>query len=141
MFLGPAAAVPIMLLSVYGMGFGKETVIPIYIKILMSLSYLRYGLEGLVAAMYGYDRANTICPDTEVYCIFSNSKFLRTVLGFEEVSFQYAITGLIINYLIFSIIAFYMVKFRISTAASNYVVVQYASRFVKKYFNLSLYKY
>lgn len=36
MFLGPITSVPLMLLAVYGIGFGKEVVIPQYVKVLVS---------------------------------------------------------------------------------------------------------
>nr|CAD7438986.1 unnamed protein product [Timema bartmani] len=70
-FVGPAMAVPLMLLAVYGLG-GESTNIPLYIKPFMYMSYLRYALEGLVIATYGNNRAALICPDEEVYCHFKS---------------------------------------------------------------------
>lgn len=69
MFVGPAFSVPFMLLAVYGMGNGSDdNAIPLHYRMAMSLSYLRYGLEGIVVSIYGDNRAPLICPDTEVYC-------------------------------------------------------------------------
>jgi hypothetical protein len=61
MFTGPVLSVPLMLLSCYGMGSGSET-IPFLIRIAMSFSYLRYGLEGIIVTMYGNDRQPLDCP-------------------------------------------------------------------------------
>lgn len=130
-----------MLLSVYGIGYGREIELSPFIKVAMSFSYLRYGLEGLIDAMYGYDREDSICPNNEVYCMFAKAKFLKMVLGFEDVNFFVSIVALISYYLLFTITAFYMIKIRISTTHRNNVAVQYLGRFVKTHLNFAAYKY
>lgn len=141
MFVGPICTVPLMLLAVYGIGYGREIEISPYIRIMMSFSYLRYGLEGLIDAMYSYDRADTVCPDGEVYCMFAKAKFLKMVLGFEDVNYLVSIVALIMYYLLFTITAFYMIKIRISTTHKNNIAVQYLGRFVKTHLNFAAYKY
>lgn len=141
MFVGPICTVPLMLLSVYGIGYGREIVVSPYIKILMSFSYLRYGLEGLIDAMYGYDRVDTQCPPEEVYCMFAKAKFLKMVLGFEDVSYFVSVVALTLYYLLFTITAFYMIKVRISTTHKSNIAVQYIGRFVKTHLNFAAYKY
>lgn len=140
MFIGPIVTVPLMLLAVYGIGFGREIEVSPYIKIMMSFSYLRYGLEGLIDAMYGYNRKDTVCPDGEVYCMFASSRFLKMVLGFEDVSFLVSIVALIVYYLLFTISAYYMIKIRISTTHRNNMAVQYLGRLVKTHLNFAQYK-
>lgn len=141
MFVGPVCTVPLMLLSVYGIGYGRGAELSPYIKICMSFSYLRYGLEGLIDAMYGHEREDTICPESEIYCMFSKASFLKTTLGFQEVSFAVALVALIMYYLLFTIAAFYMIKMRVATSVSNNVAVQYLGRFVKTHLNFAAYKY
>lgn len=141
MFVGPVCTVPLMLLAVYGIGYGREIELSPLIKLFMSFSYLRYGLEGLIDAMYGYNREDTICPDSEVYCMFAKANFLKMVLGFEDVSFLVSIVALCMYYVLFTVTAFYMIKIRISTTDSNNVAVQYLGRFVKNHLNFSSYKY
>lgn len=138
MFIGPVTTVPLMLLSVYGIGYDSEK--PTYVKILMSFSYLRYGLEGLLDALYGYDRADTVCPDSEMYCMFVKADFLKSVLGFNHSSYLVSIVALWFYYLLFTISAYYMIKIRLSISASNYVAVQYIGRFVKTHLNFATYK-
>lgn len=140
MFVGPVMTVPLMLLSVYGIGYGRGVELSPFIKIIMSFSYLRYGLEGLIDAMYGYDRKDTICPDTEIFCMFSKAKFLKMVLGFEDVNFIVSIVALTMYYILFTVAAFYMIKMRLSLTSSN-VPVQYIGRFIKTHLNFSSYKY
>lgn len=141
MFVGPICTVPLMLLAVYGIGYGREIEISPYIKVAMSFSYLRYGLEGLIDAMYSYDREDTVCPNGEVYCMFAKAKFLKMVLGFEDVNFLVSIVALVMYYLLFTITAFYMIKIRISTTHKNHVYVEYLGRFVKTHLNFAAYKY
>lgn len=141
MFVGPVCTVPLMLLSVYGIGYGRYIEISPYVKIIMSFSYLRYGLEGLIDAMYGHNREDTICPDNEVYCVFSKADFLKTILGFEEVNFYVAFVALTMYYLLFTVAAFYMIKMRVATTTSNIIAVQYLGRFVKTHLNFATYKY
>lgn len=141
MFVGPVISVPMILLSCYGIGYGKETYIPPYLKFFMSLSYLRHGLEGLVAALYGGNRLDTICPETEIFCMFKKSKFLLVMLGFDGVDFSYSVSCLAIFYVVFTLAAFLMIKQRLTFNSSNYIAVQYIGQFVKTHLNFTSVKY
>lgn len=67
-----------MLVAVQGMG--ETETLPIYRKLIMYLSYIRYGLEGLVTALYGYNREVLVCPPTEIFCQFKMPRqILRTM--------------------------------------------------------------
>jgi hypothetical protein len=66
-------AVPLMLLSSYGMGWGEEPV-PALIRFAMNFSYLRYGLEGIIVTVYGLDRESLPCPID--YCHLRDPKTL-----------------------------------------------------------------
>lgn len=138
MFVGPVLTVPMMLLAIYGIGNGPVEP-PIYVRLLMSSSYLRYGMEGLIAAIYGYDRGRTECPDAEVYCAFSSADYLRQFMGFGEADFAVAMAGLAFYYVLFTVAAFFMVRMRISRTRSQYVAVQYVSQLVKKHLNFASY--
>lgn len=84
-FTGPALSVPLMLLAVYGLGYGSDNT-PIYMKFFMSLSFLRYGLEGLVTAIYGGNRPNLVCPGEDIYCHYRNPKTIISLAGMENAS-------------------------------------------------------
>lgn len=141
MFVGPVLTVPLMLLSVYGIGFGKEIEIPVYMRIIMSFSYLRYGLEGLIDAMYGYGRSDSVCPESEHYCLFNKADFLKTTLGFNDANFFVSMVALFGYYLVFTIGAFYVIKIRLSASRRQYAIVQYVEQLLKTYFNFTPYKY
>lgn len=138
MFLGPSVTVPVMLLAVYGIGDGKGD-IPMFVRALMSVSYLRYGLEGIIAAIYGYGRADMICPEEEVFCPYKKPKFLMVQMGFENVNFYVSAIALIIFYLVFNCGAYLMIRRRLSQSNRSNAAVQYIGRLVKTHFNFSSY--
>lgn len=140
-FVGPVLSVPMILLSAYGVGYGKEIYIPSYLRFFMSMSYLRHGLEGLVAALYGNDRSDSICPETEMFCMFKKSRFFLSLLGFEGVDFTYSVSCLVIFYSVFTLAAFLMIKQRLAFNSSNYIAVQYIGEFVKTHLNFASLKY
>lgn len=140
MFVGPVMTVPLMLLAVYGMGFGPDGY-PFYMRIIMSLSYVRYGLEGIIDAIYGYKRVDLYCPDTELFCMFRNSEFLKDFLGFHDADYMVSVVGLCMYYVFYTTAAFFMIKTRISRTKTNYVAFQYVGAFVKNHLNFASYKY
>ena len=79
MFVGPAMTVPLMLVAVQGMGSAEP--LPIYRTFVMYLSYIRYGLEALITATYGYNREKLPCPDVEIYCHYRIPRELLMVMG------------------------------------------------------------
>ncbi|GJQ65231.1 hypothetical protein Trydic_g7361 [Trypoxylus dichotomus] len=84
MFLAPACSVPFMLLAVYGMGFGHVG-IPIVMKVLMHLSYLRYSLEGILNSVMR-NRGPIPCHvEEDKLCLaFSDTNVFLEMMGFEE---------------------------------------------------------
>lgn len=141
MFVGPVFTVPLMLLAVYGIGFGRGVIIHSYVRLLMSLSYLRYGLEGLIAAIYGYNRTDMICPEEEVYCQYVKAQYLMINMGFENVDYFMSIIAVCIFYLIFNFFAYYLIKRRLSIKRTNLIAVQYIGQFVKTHLNFTSYNY
>ncbi|PNF38654.1 ATP-binding cassette sub-family G member 1 [Cryptotermes secundus] len=62
-FLGPAISVPVMMFAGFGVNLRD---MPSYLKWGSHISYLRYGLEGYISAIYGYGREVLDC--VEFYC-------------------------------------------------------------------------
>jgi len=81
-FMGPALCVPIMLLATYGLGYGRP-VIPLPMRLIMNLSYLRHGLEALLIAVYGGERPAMQCPPEE-YCHYRTPKNVLLIAGMEN---------------------------------------------------------
>lgn len=60
--------------------FGIENPQPFYRILLMYLSYIRFGLEAIIAAIYGYDR-KVPCPPEEMYCYFGTPWQVYKLIG------------------------------------------------------------
>lgn len=128
-----------MLLSVYGVGSGREH-IPIFIRFIMSLSYLRYALEGIVQSIYGFNRTDMICPPEEGFCPYKKPAFLLRIMGFENLNVNVSIFALSLFYLVFNILALVLIKSRLSVRTKTSWPIQFVSEVVKTYFNFTPYK-
>lgn len=137
-FIGPVCAVPLMLLSVYGIGTG-QTSIPIFIRCIMSLNYLRYGLEGIVQSIYGFDRGDMSCPEDENFCPYKKPIYLLKNMGFENLSVNISIAALISFYIIFNLMAIMLIKNRLSVRRTDLWPIRIVSRFIKNYLNFTPY--
>ncbi|XP_068141554.1 ATP-binding cassette subfamily G member 4 [Drosophila tropicalis] len=140
MFMGPVLAVPLILLSIYGIGYGKDAYISPIMKFLMSMSFLRHGMEGLVAALYDYGRGDTICQDEELFCLFKKSQFLRVFLGFDNTNYLWSVTCLFGFYLLFTIAAYILIRQRLKRSTAN-PIVAYVLQLLTKHFNFTSYNY
>ncbi|CAH0561477.1 unnamed protein product [Brassicogethes aeneus] len=75
-FLGPTLSVPMMMFAGFGVSLQD---LPPYLYWGSYISYLRYGLEGIVGAIYGLDRPTLDCPE-DAYCHYKYpKKFLEDV--------------------------------------------------------------
>lgn len=63
-FMGPCLSVPMMMFAGFGVTLRD---LPIHLRWGSYISYLRYGLEGMVGAIYGLDRPVLFCPEDD-YC-------------------------------------------------------------------------
>ncbi|KAH8284489.1 hypothetical protein KR044_010297 [Drosophila immigrans] len=140
MFMGPVLAVPLILLSIYGIGYGKDGNISPLMRFLMSLSFLRHGMEGLVAALYDYGRGDTICEDTEMFCMFKKTQFLLTFLGFQDMHYLWSVCCLIAFYIFFTVAAYILIRQRLKKTQSNRILT-YVLQMLTKYFNFTSYNY
>lgn len=86
-FLGPISTIPMVLFSGF---FSNLNDIPYYIKWLPYASYLKYGFEASMIAIYGLNRPKLEC--TVLYCHF---KYPKTFL--DQMSMKDDMTSYIID--------------------------------------------
>lgn len=108
--------------------------VPLVFRICMALNYLRYSLEGVIESIYGFGRSDSICPNGEMYCHFKKPDFLMRVMGFGDRSMLRSIVGLILSYLVFNIVAFLLIKNRLSVTQRKHWLIRVVSSYVKKIF-------
>lgn len=124
--VAPHIIAVLLAFAVYGMGY-RNTIEP-FMKVMMSLSYLRYGLEGFTGSLF-YLRKPLECK--EVYCHYRNPAVLMEEMGMKgsspEVNFLYICISLIL----FRIIAYISLKYRMTSELRN-KLVHYAAKIVKQ---------
>lgn len=111
MFVGPVLAVPLMLVSIQGMGSLEP--LPIYRTFIMYLSYIRYGLEGLILATYGYGREKLPCPPEKIYCPLCVPRELIRIMQMERASLWLDFVALFAILLVLKVLSFYLLRQRI----------------------------
>ncbi|KAJ2949943.1 hypothetical protein O0L34_g11268 [Tuta absoluta] len=134
-FTGPCLSVPLMLLAVYGIGNGDDPP-PLIWRLARSCSYMRYGLEGLVAAVYGYGRADLKCPDKVDYCEWKSVKYFVKMMGMAGVSFWTDFAVLVVMLIGMNLAGYYLLRQRLSP---NYAfrAIKVIGRFIKTKMSIS----
>ncbi|XP_063388514.1 ATP-binding cassette subfamily G member 4 [Cydia fagiglandana] len=109
-FLGPSLSVPMMMFAGFGVTLRD---LPSYLYWGSYVSYLRYGLEGLINAIYGMNRPVLACED-ELYCHYKYpSKFLKEIAMRSDM-FWWDILALTVNVVVLRILAFLLLKWKLN---------------------------
>ncbi|XP_050422486.1 ATP-binding cassette subfamily G member 4 isoform X3 [Adelges cooleyi] len=110
-FLAPVMSVPFLLFSGFFVSFDA---IPIYLRWITYLSYIRYGFEGTALATYGYDRAILKCH--QVYCHFKKPSTTLRELDMVHADFALDIGALIVIFFVLRISAFVFLRWKLKSA-------------------------
>ncbi|XP_046663977.1 ATP-binding cassette sub-family G member 1-like isoform X2 [Homalodisca vitripennis] len=106
---GPLAIMPWVIFSGFFLHISDA---PSPLQWLFHISYLKYGLEGLMLAIYGYDRGRIACSDD--YCHFRKpSKFLKE-MDMSDASYILALGVVVSMYLVIKVVTFYMLRYQLS---------------------------
>ncbi|XP_053980636.1 ATP-binding cassette sub-family G member 1-like [Hylaeus volcanicus] len=133
-FVGPAISVPLMLLAVQGLG--ETQTLPVYRKLIMYLSYIRYGLEGLVTALYGFNRENLYCPPEEIFCEFRAPRQILLTMQMENVVFWVDVVALIVILVLLKILTYYLLRQRLKPNRT-FRALHLIGRLIKNHFDFN----
>lgn len=95
-------------------GFGVSLRdLPSYLYWGSYISYLRYGLEGIVGAIYGLNRPTIDCPD-DTYCHFRYPKKFLSEISMKGDQFCNDMIALLINLFFLRIVAYALLKWKLN---------------------------
>lgn len=94
-------------------GFGVTLKdLPSYLYWGSYISYLRYGLEGIVGAIYGLDRATIWCPD-DAYCHYKYPKKLLEDIAMKGDQFGNDVIALVLILFFLRIVAYVLLRYKL----------------------------
>jgi len=109
-FIGPVISVPLMMFAGFGVTLRD---IPKYMVPGTYLSYLRYGLEGMVLCIYGGGRERLDC--NAKYCHYRYPDKLLYEVAMDESEMYIDIIGLVLNVLLLRVLAYFCLRWKIKS--------------------------
>ncbi|KAF6211239.1 hypothetical protein GE061_014355 [Apolygus lucorum] len=107
-FLGPVTSIPVLLFSGFFVNFST---IPWYLQWVTYVSYIRYGFEGCMIAIYGGNRPKLHC--SEAYCHYrSPSKFLEA-MDMKGAVFWIDVVALVGFFVLLRVCAYFALKLKL----------------------------
>lgn len=82
-----------------------------YLQWVFDISFLRYGFEGIIIAIYGYDRPKMQC--SVEYCQFTYPKQLLKEVGMHHSDYWYSMAILGVFYIVLDTSAFLLLRFKL----------------------------
>ncbi|KAG8038341.1 hypothetical protein G9C98_006668 [Cotesia typhae] len=107
-FAGPTLSVPMMMFAGFGVTLRD---LPPYLKWGTYVSYLRFGLEGYIAAIYGQNRRDLEC--VEVYCHYKKPKTFLKDIAMRDDQFWNDIIALLGMLIITRTFAYYLLRWKL----------------------------
>lgn len=110
-FLAPVMSVPFLLFSGFFVSFNA---IPVYLRWITYLSYIRYGFEGTALATYSFNRAKLKCHQT--YCHFKDPLTTLEELDMDDADFTLDIAALCLIFVVLRISAFLFLRWKLKSS-------------------------
>ncbi|XP_012147448.1 ATP-binding cassette subfamily G member 4 isoform X2 [Megachile rotundata] len=110
-FLAPVMSVPFLLFSGFFVSFDA---IPVYLRWITYLSYIRYGFEGTALATYSFGREKLKC--FQIYCHFKNPETTLEELDMLDADFTLDILALLLIFVVLRIVAYLFLRWKLKTA-------------------------
>ncbi|XP_018319945.1 ATP-binding cassette sub-family G member 4 isoform X2 [Agrilus planipennis] len=109
-FLAPVMSVPFLLFSGFFVSFDA---IPVYLRWITYLSYIRYGFEGTALATYGFNRPKLTCSSQ--YCHFKSPKTTLEELDMVNSNYTIDIVALVVIFITLRVAAFLFLRWKLKS--------------------------
>ncbi len=110
-FLAPVMSVPFLLFSGFFVSFDA---IPIYLRWITYLSYIRYGFEGTALATYSFGREKLKCH--QVYCHFKSPETTLEELDMLDANFTLDIVALVVIFVVLRVAAYLFLSWKLRSS-------------------------
>lgn len=107
-FLAPVMSVPFLLFSGFFVSFDA---IPIYLRWITYLSYIRYGFEGTALATYSFDRPKLTC--STAYCHFKDPATTLEELDMLNSNYNVDIIALVAIFFVLRVAAYLFLRYKL----------------------------
>ncbi|XP_066245531.1 ATP-binding cassette sub-family G member 4 [Euwallacea similis] len=108
-FLGPTLTVPMMMFAGFGVSLRD---LPSYLYWGSYVSFLRFGLEGVVGAIYGLERPTIDCPEDQ-YCHYRYPKKFLADVAVKSDQFSNDVIALVLFWFVLRTLAFVVLKYKL----------------------------
>jgi len=107
-YLGPITTIPILLFSGF---FVTLNNIPGFLHWLSYVAYVRYGFEGAILAVYGFDRATLRC--SEDFCFYKYPEKFLEELAMDKGLYWLDALALSGIFLFLRLLGYFVLKFKL----------------------------
>uniref|UniRef100_A0A0A9YE03 ATP-binding cassette sub-family G member 1 n=1 Tax=Lygus hesperus TaxID=30085 RepID=A0A0A9YE03_LYGHE len=127
--VGPSSMAPILMLAMHGMGYGLS-IHPIMVWVL-KFSYLRFGLVGIITALYLDGRRMECYDPDEPICFYRDAKLIVRDLSMEGEETAPQLVGMVFYLVLLRVLAFLSLRYR-CTIEFNSQIVGYLTKIIKR---------
>lgn len=107
-YFGPVCNLPILLFSGYLVNLSS---IPRYLQWLCDVSYIRYGFEGSMTAVYGFNRTSLNC--SQAFCHFKTPSNFLEEMDMDEVNVWFDLIVLVVYLIVLRLLGYFMLKWSV----------------------------